>query len=110
MNNAPKAVVSTTLQSADWNNHALLRSIDDVGGAEARRRREIRLRLGSAKLCSSLREADWWGRIRICVAPLLLGATGGAPMFKADDARQTSGHRSAPDRRACVILRYEPVR
>src|SRR5262245_39972785 len=30
MNNAPKAVVSTTLKSADWKNSRLLRSIDDV--------------------------------------------------------------------------------
>src|SRR3954468_19645458 len=30
MNNARKAVVSTTLKSADWKNTRLLRSIDDV--------------------------------------------------------------------------------
>ena len=86
MNTAPKVVVSTTLKSADWKNSRLLRSIDDVKALKNDTEKNIFV-FGSAQLTSSLREADLIDEYRICIAPLLLGKTGGAPMFKPTDER-----------------------
>jgi dihydrofolate reductase len=88
MNNATKVVVSTTLKSADWNNTRLVRSIDDVAALKRDAGASNIYVFGSAKLSSSLRKAGLIDEYRICIAPLLLGATGGAPMFKPDDPRQ----------------------
>ena len=88
MNSAPKAVVSTTLQSADWNNSWLLRGIEDVAALKKDLGERNMFVFGSAQLTSSLREAGLIDEYRICIAPLLLGKTGGAPLFKPTDARQ----------------------
>lgn len=88
MNNAPKVVVSTTLKSADWKNTRLVRSIDDVAALKKDAGDKNIFVFGSAELTSSLRKAGLIDEYRICIAPLLLGATGGPPMFKPDDARQ----------------------
>lgn len=88
MNNTPKVVVSTTLEKADWNNSRLMRSLDDVKALKKDAGDKNIFVFGSAKLTSSLREAGLIDEYRICIAPLLLGKTGGAPMFKPADARQ----------------------
>jgi dihydrofolate reductase len=110
MNNAPKAVVSTTLSSADWNNTRLLRRIDDVVALKKDAGDKNIFVFGSAKLTSSLRQAGLIDEYRICIAPILLGATGGAPMFKPTDARQRLKLREArPITGGGVILFYEPI-
>ena len=88
MNDAPKVVVSTTLKSADWKNSRLLRSIDDVAALKRDAGDKNIFVFGSAQLTSSLREAGLIDEYRICIAPLLLGKTGGAPMFKPSAERQ----------------------
>jgi dihydrofolate reductase len=88
MNNTPKVVISTTLKNADWNNSRVLRSLGDVAALKKDAGDKNIFVFGSAKLTSSLREAGLIDEYRICVAPLLLGKTGGAPMFKPTDARQ----------------------
>src|SRR5690606_37177834 len=109
MNNAPKAVVSTTLASADWNNTRLLRGLDEVAAIKAGGDGEIFV-FGSAKLTSSLRQAGLIDEYRLCLAPMLLGKTGGAPMFKPTDARQRLTLLEArPITGGGVILRYEPA-
>lgn len=110
MNNAPKAVVSTTLASADWNNTRLLRGLDEVSALKAGAGdREIFV-FGSAKLTSSLRQAGLVDEYRLCIAPMLLGRTGGAPMFKPTDERQRLRLIEArPITGGGVILRYEPA-
>jgi dihydrofolate reductase len=110
MNNAPKVVVSTTLKSADWKNTRLLRSIDDVAALKKESGDKNIFVFGSAQLTSSLRQANLIDEYRICVAPLLLGATGGAPMFKPEDPRQRLHLIEArPITGGGVILYYEPM-
>ena len=110
MNNARKAVVSTTLKSADWRNTRLLRSIDDVVRLKKDTGDKNIFVFGSAKLTSGLRQAALIDEYRICIAPLLLGATGGAPMFKPGDARQRLKLIEArPITGGGVILFYEPI-
>ncbi len=110
MNNAPKAVVSTTLKSADWKNTRLFRSIDDVAALKKEAGDRNIFVFGSAQLTSSLRRAGLIDEYRICIAPLLLGATGGAPMFKQDDPRQHLDLVEArPIKGGGVILFYRPA-
>lgn len=111
MNNAAKAVVSTSLKSADWNNSRLLRSVDDVKALK----RDVAERdifvFGSALLTSSLRQAGLIDEYRICIAPLLLGKTGGAPMFKpTDDRERLDLIQARPITGGGVLLFYAPQR
>jgi dihydrofolate reductase len=111
MNNAPKAVVSTTLASADWKNTRLLRGLDEVAALKQDVGDGEIFVFGSAKLTSSLRQAGLIDEYRLCIAPMLLGATGGAPMFKPGDDRQRLRLIEArPIAGGGVILRYEPAR
>lgn len=80
MNSLPKVVVSATLTDANWNNSRLLRSIDDVKALKKDSGAKNIYVFGSAQLASSLREAGLIDEYRICIAPLLLGKTGGAPL------------------------------
>lgn len=110
MNNAPKVVVSTTLASADWKNSRLLRSIEDVATLKDEARDRNIFVFGSAKLTSSLREARLIDEYRICIAPLLLGKTGGAPMFKPTDERQRLDLiKAEPIAGGGVLLFYKPA-
>lgn len=111
MNNAPKAVVSTTLKSADWRNSRLLHSIDDVKALKQDAGEKNIFVFGSADLTSSLRKAGLIDEYRICIAPLLLGKTGGAPMFKPNDERERLDLIEArPITGGGVILFYAPQR
>jgi dihydrofolate reductase len=110
MNNARKAVVSTTLKSADWNNTRLLRSIDDVAALKKDAGDKNIFVFGSAKLTSSLRQAGLIDEYRVCIAPLLLGVTGGASLFKPGDQRQKLDLLEArPITGGGVILFYKPA-
>lgn len=110
MNNAPKAVMSTTLKSADWENSRLLRSINDVKALKQDTGDKNIFVFGSAQLTSSLREADLIDEYRICIAPILLGRTGGAPMFKPTDARRRLDLIEArPIAGGGVLLFYQPA-
>jgi dihydrofolate reductase len=110
MNNAPKVVVSTTLKSADWKNSRLLRSVEDVKALKKDSGGKNIFVFGSAKLTSSLREAGLIDEYRICIAPLLLGKTGGAPLFKPTDARQRLDLiKAEPIKGGGVLLFYRPA-
>lgn len=110
MNNAPKAVVSTTLKSADWNNTRLLRSIEDVAALKQQAGDKNIFVFGSAKLTSSLRQAGLIDEYRLCIAPMLLGKTGGAPMFKPEDERQRLELiKAEPISGGGVLLFYRPI-
>lgn len=109
MNNAPKAVVSRTLKSAEWKNSRLLSSIDDVDALKADAGDQNIFVFGSAQLTSSLREAGLIDEYRICIAPLLLGKTGGAPMFKPTGERQRLDLiKAEPITGGGVLLFYKP--
>lgn len=110
MNNAPKVVVSSTLKSADWKNSRLVRSIDDVKALKREAGDKNIFVFGSAQLTSSLRAAGLIDEYRICVAPLLLGKAGGAPMFKPEDERlRLDLIKAEPLAGGGVLLFYKPA-
>jgi dihydrofolate reductase len=72
MNSMPKYVVSTTLETADWNNTAILRSLDDV--AKAKDDVDgVMLVAGSAQLVQGMLERDLVDELRLMVFPVVLG-------------------------------------
>jgi dihydrofolate reductase len=110
MNSTPKAVVSSTLQSAEWNNSTLLRSLDNVAALKRDAGERSIFVFGSAALTSSLREAGLIDEYRICIAPILLGKTGGAPMFKPGAGRQRLELiKAEPIAGGGVLLFYRPI-
>lgn len=110
MNSLPKAVVSSTLTDANWNNSRVLRSIDDVKALKKDSGGKNIYVFGSAQLTSALRQAGLIDEYRICVAPLLLGKTGGAPMFKPGDERQRLDLiKAEPITGGGVLLFYRPA-
>jgi len=103
-------VVSATLKSADWKNTRLFRSLDDVAALKKNAGERNIFVFGSAQLASSLRQANLIDEYRICIAPLLLGATGGAPMFKPEDPRlRLNLIEARPITGGGVILFYRPA-
>jgi dihydrofolate reductase len=110
MNNAQKAVVSTTLTKADWNNSRLLRSVEDVAALKRDTGARTIFVFGSAELTSSLREAGLIDEYRICISPVLMGKTGGAPMFKPTSERQRLDLiKAEPVTGGGVLLFYRPA-
>ncbi|HSC74387.1 MAG TPA: dihydrofolate reductase family protein [Gaiellaceae bacterium] len=72
MNSMPKYVLSTTLESAGWNNSTILRSFDEV--AEVRDELDgVILVAGSAQLVQGLLERDLVDELRLMVFPVALG-------------------------------------
>jgi dihydrofolate reductase len=72
MNSMPKYVVSTTLETADWNNTTILRSLDDV--AKAKDDVDgVMLVAGSAQLVQGMLERDLVDELRLMVFPVVLG-------------------------------------
>jgi dihydrofolate reductase len=72
MNSMPKYVLSSTLESADWNNSTILRSFDEI----TRLRDELDgviLVAGSAQLVQGLLERDLVDELRLMVFPVVLG-------------------------------------
>jgi dihydrofolate reductase len=72
MNAMPKYVLSSTLESADWNNSTILRSFDEI----TRLRDELDgviLVAGSAQLVQGLLERDLVDELRLMVFPVILG-------------------------------------
>ena len=86
MNNAKKAVISNTLQSADWKNTTLLKgdAVELVRGLKAEAGGPIYV-FGSAELLASLLAYGLVDEYRLCIAPVLLGR--GNPLFKSSDAK-----------------------
>jgi dihydrofolate reductase len=110
MNNAAKVVISSTLRKADWNNSRIGRSLDDVVTLKRDAGDKNIFVFGSAELTSSLREAGLIDEYRICVAPLLLGNTGGAAMFKPTNDRQRLDLiKTEPIGGGGVLLFYKPA-
>jgi dihydrofolate reductase len=72
MNSMPKYVLSTTLETADWNNTTILRSLDEVAKAKDDVDGVI-LVAGSAQLVQGLLERDLVDELRLMVFPIVLG-------------------------------------
>jgi dihydrofolate reductase len=73
-NNAPKYVVSTTLQKADWNNSTHIKSNvnDEIRKLKQQPGGNIGI-IGSGKLLHSLFEAALVDEIQVLVHPIVLG-------------------------------------
>ena len=73
-NSAPKYVVSTTLQKADWNNSTLIKSnvIDEIRKLKQQPGGKIGI-IGSTKLVHSLLDAGLIDEIQVLMHPLVLG-------------------------------------
>lgn len=81
MNDLPKIVCSTTLETADWKNTKVVK--DAVAGiAELKEQGDgIMFVFGSGNLSESLMKADLFDEYRLCVAPVFLGQ--GKRLFNA---------------------------
>ena len=87
-----------------------MRGIEDVAALKRSAGDKNIFVFGSADLTSSLREAGLIDEYRICIAPILLGKTGGAPMFKPSDERLRLNLLEArPITGGGVILFYQPL-
>jgi dihydrofolate reductase len=97
MNGMPKYVVSSTLQTAEWENSTIVRG--DVATEAARLRASIGgdiLVAGSTSLVHALQDADLIDEYRLMVYPTVLGSgkrlfrDGGRPAaYSVAEARQT---------------------
>ncbi|HSO98943.1 MAG TPA: dihydrofolate reductase family protein [Solirubrobacteraceae bacterium] len=85
MNSMPKYVVSSTLQSAGWENSTIISgALESEIPAIAERHAGDILIAGSGQLVRGLLAADLLDEIRLMVYPVLLG--GGARLFGETDA------------------------
>ena len=75
MNSAPKYVVSTTLQKADWNNSTHLKSIEELRKVKQQTGGTIAI-IGSMKLVHSLLDAGLIDEVQVLVHPIVLGKGG----------------------------------
>jgi dihydrofolate reductase len=106
MNSLPKAVVSRTIKTADWNNTRILRrgSADEVSRLKLEIQKDIFV-FGSGALAATLIKANLFDEMRIALAPAILGR--GATLFGRDLPRQQLqllGVRTLAS--GLVILRY----
>ena len=108
MNSMEKVVVSTTMESADWNNTRLVSEniVEEIRELKRSSGKDIAV-LGSSKLTVSLLSAGLVDELRIMVNPVLLGD--GTPIFVGLPDRITLTHRSTETfESGNVLLSYEP--
>lgn len=108
MNSMAKVVVSTTLESADWNNTRLVSGevVEEIGELKRTAGMDVTV-LGSSTLAVSLLAAGLVDEVRVMVNPVLLGD--GTPMFAGLPDRITMAHRSTRTfESGNVLLTYEP--
>lgn len=81
-NSAPKYVVSTTLQTADWHNSTLIQSnvTEEIRRLKQQPGGKIGI-IGSATLVHSLLEADLIDEVQVMVHPIVLGT--GVRLFES---------------------------
>ena len=106
MNEAPKVVFSRTLEAATWKNSRLVRgdAADEVAELKRGEGKDLFV-FGSARLSDSLLRRGLFDELRICLAPVVLGA--GVPLFKPGTPRQNlTLLESRPLATGGVILRY----
>jgi dihydrofolate reductase len=86
LNDIPKVVFSTTLQSADWNNSRLVRenAADEVARMKAEDGKSL-LILGSADFAATLTRARLIDEYLLGINPVVLGA--GRPLFPPGEER-----------------------
>lgn len=106
MTEVPKVVFSRTLEEATWRNTRLVRrdAADEVAELKRGEGKDLFV-FGSARLSDALLRRGLFDELRICVAPVVLGA--GVPLFKPGSPRQSLTLTEArPLATGGVILRY----
>jgi dihydrofolate reductase len=109
MNSFPKYVVSTTLDTAEWNNSHLIKEniIEEVTKLKQEPGQDIMI-AGSGQLLQTLLENHLVDEVRIMLHPVVLGS--GAHLFKDGIeafALKLTGTQTFGS--GIVILHYEPV-
>ncbi|HWF52739.1 MAG TPA: dihydrofolate reductase family protein [Solirubrobacteraceae bacterium] len=109
MNGLPKYVVSSTLESADWNNSTILEGdlAAEARGLKDRLGGDI-LVFGSAKLVQGLIEDDLVDEYRLMVHPVLLGS--GKRLFGESEQPSDLQLVDATKAGETVILTFHPAR
>ncbi len=108
MNSLPKAVISNTLEVADWNNTRLIAGdgVEQVRALKAEVGKNIYV-FGSAELLGSLLAAGLVDEYRVCISPVILGE--GTPLFKPATGKVRFDLAEArPLSNGGVLLRYLP--
>ena len=103
-NSMPKYVVSSTLESADWNNTTILRNVDDVTKLKNDVDGEIVVH-GSPTLFQGLLEHDLVDELRLMVFPVVLG-TGKRLWGETSDKKQFTLADSKTVGEGVVILTF----
>jgi dihydrofolate reductase len=108
MNSMRKYVVSSTLQTAEWNNSVILRGnvVDEVRKLKAQPGGDI-LVAGSGKLVHTLAENSLVDEYRLMIYPVVLGS--GKRLFS--DGLPTSGFKivEAEQTGAVLTMRLQPL-
>ena len=108
MNSIEKIVVSTTLESADWNNTRLVNEdvVEEIEKIKQRSEKDVAI-FGSSKLTASLLSAGLVDELRLMVNPVLLND--GTALFAGLPIQITLTHRSTRTfDSGNVLLSYEP--
>lgn len=106
MNAMLKFVVSTTMQSADWNNSHIVRGdLEEVSSLRQRIDGDL-LVAGSCRLVSSLMALDWVDENRLMVFPIVLGS--GTRLFGHGIPPQSLQLAQTQPAGECVVLTYRP--
>jgi dihydrofolate reductase len=109
-NSMPKYVVSSTLQTAEWNNSTVLRGdvVEEVSKLKQEHDGDIVVH-GSAQLAQTLLEHDLVDELRLMVFPVVLGS--GKRLFgDTSDKKRLRLTDSKTVGDGVAILIYEPVR
>lgn len=107
-NGTRKYVVSTTLDTADWNNSVLIKEniVDEINKLKAQESSDIVVH-GSATLVQTLLKNDLVDRIRLLVYPVVLGE--GIRLFQDDLSAKFELVDTRTFSSGVVGLIYEPV-
>jgi len=107
MNKIKKAVCSSTLKNADWNNTIIVKdALAEIPSLKRQSEGDLFV-FGSGKLSGSLMEAGLFDELRLCIAPVLLG--NGRLLFnKGISAKKLKLIEARPLVSGGVILRYLP--
>jgi dihydrofolate reductase len=110
MNGMPKYVVSTTLETAEWNNSHIVSAniVAEIAALKDQPGQDILL-FGSSVLFQTVMQNDLVDEVRLMVHPVVLG--GGKRLF-ADDGTMAALKLIETQRfsSGIVVLRYEPKR
>ncbi|MFA0813136.1 dihydrofolate reductase family protein [Microbulbifer epialgicus] len=89
MNTLEKAVITRTLDTANWSNTRLLtgEAAEHVRTLKAETEKKDIFVFGSADLVATLLTEGLVDECRICLAPIVLGA--GSPLFKTDSIQKS---------------------